>query len=186
MAHGEHRGPPVGEGALGLTITRSVLLRADRVLEYEAALRLKEETGGGVRHAKLRIHVRKVQERVRADHDHLQTGEGQRQVPEVQGDKGRATADALHGPNVEEELRGERGREGTDYIGADFEMNDQNLFDELLRAAENLGVAVRIEPSETPAIAGGGRCVFLGEPLVLIDARAPLRDRNHDPYSSDV
>jgi hypothetical protein len=56
-------------------------------------------------------------------------------------------------------------------------MNDQNLFDELLRAAENLGVAVRIEPFETPAIGGGGRCVFRGEPLVLIDAYAPLRDR---------
>ncbi|MBI1893732.1 MAG: hypothetical protein HYS14_06440 [Candidatus Rokubacteria bacterium] len=56
-------------------------------------------------------------------------------------------------------------------------MNDRNLFDELRRAAESLGVAVRIEPFETPAIAGGGRCVFQGEQLVLIDARAPLRDR---------
>lgn len=56
-------------------------------------------------------------------------------------------------------------------------MNDQNLFDELLRAAENLGVAVRIEPFETSVIAGGGRCIFQGEQLVLIDARAPLRDR---------
>jgi hypothetical protein len=56
-------------------------------------------------------------------------------------------------------------------------MNDQNLFEELLPAAEQLGIAVRIEPFETPAIAGGGRCVLRGEQLVLIDARAPLRDR---------
>ena len=54
-------------------------------------------------------------------------------------------------------------------------MDDQPLFDELLRAAENLGVTVRMEPFETPATAGGGSCVFRGEQLILIDAAAPLQ-----------
>ena len=56
-------------------------------------------------------------------------------------------------------------------------MDDQHLFDELLRAAERLGIEVRVEPFETPAIAAGGRCVLRGGPLILIDAHAPLRDR---------
>jgi hypothetical protein len=56
-------------------------------------------------------------------------------------------------------------------------MDDQHLFDELLRAAEKLGVEVRIEPFETPAPKGGGLCVVRGERLVLIDQRAPLLDR---------
>jgi hypothetical protein len=56
-------------------------------------------------------------------------------------------------------------------------MDDQHLFDELLRAAEELGVEVRIEPFETPAPKGGGLCVVRGERLVLIDQRAPLLDR---------
>lgn len=55
-------------------------------------------------------------------------------------------------------------------------MDDQHLFDELLRAAEKLGVEVRIEPFETPAPKGGGLCVVRGERLVLIDQRAPLLD----------
>jgi len=56
-------------------------------------------------------------------------------------------------------------------------MDDQPLFDELLHAAERLGVAVRMEPFETPATMGGGLCVVRGENLVLIDQRAPLFDR---------
>jgi hypothetical protein len=56
-------------------------------------------------------------------------------------------------------------------------MDDQHLFDELLRAAERLRVEVRIEPFETPATMGGGLCVVRGETLVLIDQRAPLPDR---------
>jgi hypothetical protein len=56
-------------------------------------------------------------------------------------------------------------------------MDDQHLFDELLRAAERLGVEVRIEPFETPAPKGGGLCVVRGEKLVLIDQRALLADR---------
>ena len=56
-------------------------------------------------------------------------------------------------------------------------MDDQPLFDELLHAAERLGVAVRMEPFETPAIMGGGLCVVRGENLVLVDQRAPLFDR---------
>jgi hypothetical protein len=56
-------------------------------------------------------------------------------------------------------------------------MDDQLLFDDLLRAAKNLGVAIRVEPFETPATAGGGSCVLRGEPLILLDARAPLREQ---------
>jgi hypothetical protein len=56
-------------------------------------------------------------------------------------------------------------------------MDNQPLFDELLHAAERLGVAVRMEPFETPATMGGGLCVVRGENLVLIDQRAPLFDR---------
>lgn len=56
-------------------------------------------------------------------------------------------------------------------------MDDQHLFDELLRVAGTLGVAVRVEPFETPARAGGGSCVLRGKRLVLIDRTAPLRER---------
>ena len=56
-------------------------------------------------------------------------------------------------------------------------MDDQHLLDELLHAAARLGVAVRMEPFETPAALGGGLCVLRGETLVLIDQRAPLLDR---------
>jgi hypothetical protein len=56
-------------------------------------------------------------------------------------------------------------------------MDDQHLFDELLHAAERLGVEVRMEPFETRATKGGGRCVGRGDTLVLIDQRASLPDR---------
>lgn len=56
-------------------------------------------------------------------------------------------------------------------------MDDQHLFDELLRIVEALGVAVRVEPFETPATVGGGSCVLQGERLILIDATAPLQVR---------
>ena len=56
-------------------------------------------------------------------------------------------------------------------------MDDQHLLDELLQAAQRLGVEVRLEPFETPATMGGGLCVVRGEQLVLIDQRAPLVDR---------
>ncbi|MBI2466410.1 MAG: hypothetical protein HYV62_01080 [Candidatus Rokubacteria bacterium] len=56
-------------------------------------------------------------------------------------------------------------------------MDDQHLFDELLRVAEVLGVGVRVEPFETPAAAGGGSCILRGERLILIDRTAPLRER---------
>lgn len=58
-------------------------------------------------------------------------------------------------------------------------MDDQHLFDELVRAAEKIGVEVRIEPFETPASSGGGGCVLRGERLVLLDAGAPLEKRIH-------
>ena len=56
-------------------------------------------------------------------------------------------------------------------------MDDRSLFDELLRVATRLGVDVRIEPFETPPAGGGGRCVLAGKDLILLDARASLRDR---------
>jgi hypothetical protein len=56
-------------------------------------------------------------------------------------------------------------------------VDDQRLLDELLRVAGRLGVAVRTERFETPAAAGGAACLLRGERLVLLDERAPLRDR---------
>src|SRR5262245_5308188 len=56
-------------------------------------------------------------------------------------------------------------------------MDDQSLFGELLRAARSLGLGVRVERFETPAAGGGSSCVLRGERLVIIDERAPLRDR---------
>jgi hypothetical protein len=56
-------------------------------------------------------------------------------------------------------------------------MDDQPLFDELLRVAATLGIAVRVEPFETPPRLGGGSCVLRGERLVLLDAAAPLTAR---------
>jgi hypothetical protein len=56
-------------------------------------------------------------------------------------------------------------------------MDAQQLLDELVRAAQRLGVEVRSEPFETPAAMGGGLCVVRGAHLVLIDQRAPLADR---------
>jgi len=56
-------------------------------------------------------------------------------------------------------------------------MDDQLLFDDLLRAAKSLGVAIRVEPFETPPAAGGGSCILRGESLILLDARAPLPER---------
>lgn len=56
-------------------------------------------------------------------------------------------------------------------------MDDQLLFEELLRATEKLDIRIRIEPFEMPATSGGGLCIVRGEPLVLLDVQAPLRDR---------
>lgn len=56
-------------------------------------------------------------------------------------------------------------------------MDNQHLCDDLLQAAEKLGVEVRIEPFETPATMGGGLCVVRGEKLVLIDQSVSLPDR---------
>ncbi len=56
-------------------------------------------------------------------------------------------------------------------------MDAPHLFEELLRAAERLGVEVRTEPFETPAPRGGGLCIVRGAKLVLIDQRVPLPDR---------
>jgi hypothetical protein len=56
-------------------------------------------------------------------------------------------------------------------------MEPRELLDELVAAAQRLGVEVRSEPFETPAAMGGGLCVVRGAHLVLIDQRAPLVDR---------
>ncbi len=51
------------------------------------------------------------------------------------------------------------------------------MLDELLKVASKLGIAVRIEPFETPVAGGGGLCVVRGHPLVLLDSSAPLPAR---------
>jgi hypothetical protein len=56
-------------------------------------------------------------------------------------------------------------------------MDDQQLFDELLQAARQLKVEVRVEPFETPPTRGGGLCIVRGEKLVLLDQHATLPDR---------
>ena len=56
-------------------------------------------------------------------------------------------------------------------------MDDPQLFDELLQAARQLQVEVRIEPFETAATRGGGLCIVRGEKLVLLDQHATLPDR---------
>lgn len=56
-------------------------------------------------------------------------------------------------------------------------MDDRDLLDELVRVATRLGAEVRIEPFETSPARGGGRCLVEGRELILLDARAPLRDR---------
>ena len=56
-------------------------------------------------------------------------------------------------------------------------MDDHRLFDELLRATKTLELAVRVEPFETSGTGGGGSCILGGERLILLDARAPLRER---------
>jgi hypothetical protein len=56
-------------------------------------------------------------------------------------------------------------------------MDEASLQDELIRVAVRLDVEVRVEPFETPAAGAGGLCVLHGHRLVLLDARAPQRDR---------
>jgi UDP-N-acetylmuramate dehydrogenase len=56
-------------------------------------------------------------------------------------------------------------------------VDDRSLLDELVRVATRLGVDVRTEPFETPPAGGGGRCVLAGKDLILLDARASLRER---------
>jgi UDP-N-acetylmuramate dehydrogenase len=56
-------------------------------------------------------------------------------------------------------------------------VDDRDLLDELVRAATRLGVEVRIEPFEIPPAGGGGRCLFAGRELILLDARASIGER---------
>jgi UDP-N-acetylmuramate dehydrogenase len=56
-------------------------------------------------------------------------------------------------------------------------VDDGDLLAELVRVATRLGADVRIEPFETPPARGGGRCVVDGRAVILLDARAPVRDR---------
>jgi UDP-N-acetylmuramate dehydrogenase len=56
-------------------------------------------------------------------------------------------------------------------------VEERELFRELVGVAARLGVEVRVEPFQTPAVRGGGRCVLDGRELILLDARAPLVDR---------
>ena len=54
---------------------------------------------------------------------------------------------------------------------------DQALLRELCAAATRLGVDVRVEPFDPPALRAGGLCSLRGSKLVLIDGHAPVRDR---------
>ena len=54
---------------------------------------------------------------------------------------------------------------------------DDALLRELLGAAERLGVDVRVEPFEPPALGAGGLCSVRGAKLVLLDRHASVRDR---------
>jgi len=56
------------------------------------------------RHATLRVHVRKVPEAVRADHDDLGAREGEGPVPDVREQESHAAAQRLYGADEEEEL----------------------------------------------------------------------------------
>jgi UDP-N-acetylmuramate dehydrogenase len=56
-------------------------------------------------------------------------------------------------------------------------VEDRELLAELVQVAARLGIPVRVEPFDTPALGGGGRCVVDGRVLVLLDARAPVADR---------
>ncbi len=51
------------------------------------------------------------------------------------------------------------------------------LFQELCTAAERLGVEVRVEPFDTPALRAGGLCSLRGAKLILLDGHASLDER---------
>lgn len=51
------------------------------------------------------------------------------------------------------------------------------LFRELCAAAERLGVTVRVEPFDPPALSAGGLCSLHGATLVLLDLRASPDER---------
>jgi len=51
------------------------------------------------------------------------------------------------------------------------------LFEELLCAAEKLGVEVRVEPFETGGTSAGGICKLHGRRLILLDAAASVPER---------
>lgn len=56
-------------------------------------------------------------------------------------------------------------------------MDDRDLLEALVRAAEQLGVRVRVEPFEDPAAGAGGSCLLRGERLLLLNAAAPVAER---------
>ena len=56
-------------------------------------------------------------------------------------------------------------------------MERERLFEELLSAAEKLGVEVRVEPFETGGTSAGGICKLRGKRLILLDAAASVPER---------
>jgi hypothetical protein len=54
----------------------------------------------------------------------------------------------------------------------------ERLFEELLVAAEKLGVEVRVEPFETGGTSAGGICKLRGRRLILLDAAARVPERS--------
>ena len=56
-------------------------------------------------------------------------------------------------------------------------MERERLFEELLGAAEKLGVEVRVEPFETGGTSAGGICKLHGRRLILLDAATSVPER---------
>jgi hypothetical protein len=53
----------------------------------------------------------------------------------------------------------------------------ERLFEELLSAAQKLGVEVRVEPFETGGTSAGGICRLPGRRLILLDVAANVPER---------
>lgn len=79
-------------------------------------------------------------------------------------------------------IEGSSGSPGAGAVGTlARRMDPARLFDELVRAAERVGVTVRVEPFD-PTLTewrryGGGLCTVHGRRVILVDASTPLADR---------
>jgi hypothetical protein len=57
-------------------------------------------------------------------------------------------------------------------------MEPPRLLQELLRAAERLGLEVRVRPFHVPPVRGGGLCRVRGRYVVLLDQNSTATDRS--------